>query len=1612
MSSKEQAKVDQITQNVLKQLKTQLRTKFSDSLAAFAKLYFSNVAHDELAAHSTAKLSGAVQAHWDFLQILKPAELKIRVYNPDIKRNGWESQHTTVEIVTHDMPFIVDSICMELNRLGWQAHGFINVADAQVERDAKGNFVKLYPHGTPVENKHISTEAYTHIAINKRTDAEALKALENALQSVLSDVQAAVDDWQLMQKQMRESIHQLELASSKLDPEEMTETCDFLEWLLDYFTFLGARYYRAEGEGSKRALRLMPGSGLGVLQNEDTSRTKRRYSELPPEARKLATSKQIMYITKTKTRSTVHRNTHTDYISIKHFSETGDVVGEWRFIGLFTSAAYNSDPLLIPVLRRKVEMIMRRSGLTSRGYSKKQLSHIVKTIPRDELFQASTDDLYDLVMGILHIQERRCTRLFLRQDAFQRFVSCLVFLPRDNFNTRVMSRIEKLILKACHGHEVSSTPTYTNSVLARIHIVVQTDSKEHVTIDKAALQQEIENACMSWNDRLSEALQAEKGEEAGNATYGKYAHSFTAGYQEATALNQVINDIDHLDKLSDTHTLEMSCSSCFHPKENHTGLNLRIFSLNNDINLSDALPVLEHMGLKIISEYPYRITLPNGDFVSLSCFKLCPIFDEVIDIAEIWGIFRDCLERVWTGTTENDGYNSLVLVAGLNWRQVNVLRAYASYAKQVGNPHSDRYIQQVLAKHPKVAAGLIQLFELRFDPSIEDKKRAKAIDASTSALNKLLETVSSLDEDRILRLYERLILVTVRTNYFQDSSSTYLAFKLHSRAIDGIPEPKPLFEIFVYSPRFEGVHLRMAKVARGGLRWSDRFEDFRTEILGLVKAQEVKNALIVPSGAKGGFVVKRKFLTREENYEEGVACYKLFISSLLDLTDNYGKNNQLIAPKQTVCIDEPDPYLVVAADKGTASFSDIANAVAVERGFWLGDAFASGGCTGYDHKKMGITAKGGWASVVRHMHDSGRSMDDPFSVVGVGDMSGDVFGNGMLLSKQIKLIAAFNHLSIFIDPNPDPATSFKERKRLFELPRSNWTDYNTKLISKGGGIFDRTAKSIKLSKQIKEALDIAEDQLAPNALMQAILRANVDLLWNGGIGTYVKAQSETDTQVGDRSNDAIRVDGHMLRCKIIGEGGNLGLTQLGRVEYALHTGGRVNTDFIDNSAGVDCSDHEVNIKILLNSIMDDKRLKMEARNTLLAKMTDDVSELVLHHNYRQNLAISLAAESTPYAVDILAEFLSKEVKRGNLNRKLEFLPDEKTLRERKATGQGFVRPEISVLLAYSKNILKRELLDTQLPDDKNLEQYLFSAFPKPLIDQYADDLNKHRLKREIIATQLSNAVVRDMGITFVQRMQDELDADLTLVVKSYVSARRIFDMGAHFAEIEALAGHIEPDLVRRMMLDIMFLVRRTARWLIRNRSAGHDIQKTYDDFAPLVSELATKILKIAPPEEMKRYDARLAKLKAAGVKHALAGSHSMLMMFYPMLNVIEAHLQHKSCSLENIAKVFFGLEERLRLTWLRESAQHIVSVHDERWALSARAEVKSDLDRFQRLLIKAVLKHSGASGGPDAWLNSWAQENEARIARWVTLVSEFQAYPAVDFAMFSVALRRLSDLAG
>ncbi|HET7921536.1 MAG TPA: NAD-glutamate dehydrogenase, partial [Gammaproteobacteria bacterium] len=1255
------------------------------SLAAFIQQYYDDIAEEDLLQHTPADLCGAALGHWAFGAKRAAHESRVRVFNPTAKKDHWKSPHTIIEMVNDDMPFLVDSTIMALTRNGIGVHLTIHPI-LHIKRDASGKTVKLE------DGDGAAAESWMHIEVDHLSDPAKLATLEQELQSAMRDVRGAVADWQVMRDKVNEVCGKVEAHRGALGDAEVDEGKLFLTWMLDnHFTFLGFREYQLVEENSEDVLKMVPKSGIGILRHAKDEAAS-GHLVLPKDVRKRAHAREFMIITKANSMATVHRPGYLDYVGIKRFDSAGNVCGEWRFLGLFTSTAYSRSPRDIPVLREKVAEVMRRSGLPPKSHDLKALLHILETFPRDELMQSTSDELFDAAMGVVQLQERQRVKLFMRRDGFGRFFSCLVYLPRDRYNSQVRARIEQILFGALNGKSVEHNVTLSESALARLHIIVRTAPWKLPKYDRSALERDIALAVRSWQDQLHDVLVQRCGEERGLRLFSRYGNHFPAAYQEDIQPATAAFDIEQIDALTGDTSLSMSL---YRPANTPSGyLRFKTFHREQPIPISDALPMLENMGVRVISERPYELELGDGTIIWVQDFEL--VHQGELDVEALKELFQEQFARVWRGEAENDGFNRLILSAGLDWRQVMLLRAYCKYLLQTSLNFSQSYMERAIYANPQIAALIVRLFEARLDPA-SAQERDVLTQRHVTDMDKALESVSSLDEDRILRSFIHAVRATLRTNYFQcdaqGAPKAHVSFKFDPSQLPDLPLPKPMYEIWIYSPRVEGVHLRGGKVARGGIRWSDRREDFRTEVLGLMKAQQVKNTVIVPVGSKGGFYVKQppRSGNREDLIREGIACYQTFMRGLLDITDNI-VDGQIVPPSNVVRHDGDDPYLVVAADKGTATFSDIANGVAREYGFWLDDAFASGGSAGYDHKGMGITAKGGWESVKRHFREMGvDTQSADFTVAGIGDMSGDVFGNGMLLSPHIRLIAAFDHRHIFLDPGPQATSSFAERKRLFELPRSSWADYDTKLISEGGGVFPRSAKIIKLSPEVRAALDTDAHQLTPNDLIRAILKAPVDLLWNGGIGTYVKSSQESNNTVGDRSNDAIRVNGRDLRCKVVGEGGNLGCTQLGRVEYALN-GGRINTDFIDNSAGVDCSDHEVNIKILLNVVAGEKRFTEMQRNKLLAEMTDEVGELVLRDNYMQAQALSIAESQAAARINEHVYLMRTLERSGLLNRVIEFLPDTEELKARRAAGRGLVRPELAVLLAYSKISIYNALL--------------------------------------------------------------------------------------------------------------------------------------------------------------------------------------------------------------------------------------------------------------------------------------------------------------------------------
>lgn len=1592
---------------VIKSAKKHFATEQFGLLTTFIQQYFSNVPLEDLESRSIDELYGMVVTHWKVIFQRKGDECKIRVFNPTEKVDGWQARQTVIEVNHLDMPFLVDSMRMELNRMGYSTNLIIHLGGMQVRRDKKGHITEVLPFDDLADD--VIIEAPIYLEIDKETDPAKLKAIEENLYQILNDVSITIIDWEIMRTRVYDAIAELDKEELPLDHDEIDEAKAFLHWLVsDHFTFLGYRDYNLCVRDKETVLEIVPNSGLGVLRDESKSKAVRKLSELPSVARQQALSKEILIISKTNTRSTVHRPVHTDYIGVKRFNNKGEIIGERRFIGLYTSDAYHDNPQDIPLLRRKVSLILKKSGVYHHGHAAKALMNILEGFPRDDLFQGSIEELSEMALGIWHLQERRRVRLFLRKDAYNRYVSCLVYIPREKFNTSLINRMQDLLMEQFDGTEVTYTPFFPESILARIHYVIRTDPKKHVELNTAVIEEKLVQLAQSWYDKLRIRMVEKFGADEGEKLVRLYRQAFPAGYRESFKSSSVLYDIKHIEDLRANTDLAMTF---YRPSDADPGvLRLKTFRYDENIPLSDVIPMLEYMGLRVLSEQPYQLQV--GDrAVWLNDFLMYYPETHPIDVDRVKDRFQEAFYNTWRGIAGNDSFNRLVLAAELTWREVGVLRAYAKYMHQARFLFSQHYIEQAFTNNPGIARLMIEFFHAYFDPSMAKGRTSKLIQIEKN-IHHALDHVTSLDEERIFSRYLALIKATLRTNYYQLTSEgqhkDYLSFKLDPTKIPDLPQPLPMFETFVYSSRFEGVHLRDSKIARGGIRWSDRREDYRTEVLGLKKAQQVKNAIIVPAGAKGGFYPKQLPVdgTREEIMQEGIACYQNFIRGLLDLVDNLEDGN-VITPANTIRYDDDDPYLVVAADKGTATFSDIANAISAEYHFWLGDAFASGGSAGYDHKKMGITAKGAWESVKSHFQELGvDTQKQDFTVVGIGDMSGDVFGNGLLLSQHIKLVAAFNHMHIFLDPNPNPKTSFKERQRLFNLPRSQWTDYDAKLISRGGGIYPRSAKAIKLSAEVQALLETDEEVVEPNLLIRMILKSKVDLLWNGGIGTYVKANTETDANVGDRANDGLRINGEELRAKIVAEGGNLGFTQLARIEYAL-TGGRINTDFIDNSGGVDCSDHEVNIKILLTREVANEKMTLTQRNKLLSSMTDEVGELVLYNNSRQAKAITLAVKQSDEYLELYRQYMDWYEHSGRLPRALEFLPDNKTLNERKAEGLGLTRPEIAVLMAYSKIILKGQILETNLTNDPSLASFIESAFPKPLCSRYRDEMATHRLRREIIATQLSNDLVTNLGITFTYQMQDETGGSAESVVRAYVATSEIFSMGEYLKAIQSLEHKVSADILHQMTLDITQLIRRSTRWFLRTRHAQADILGTIDHFKKPLQKLTESIPNLLTGHSKTDYENRKHHLTKAGVQAEIAQQFALTRELFSLLNIIEAGSGHTT-TLLNVAAIHFALIDRLDLIWFREQINaYPITNH---WAVLARAAFKADLDRLLRAITNSAIDGHVKGMNIDQHLTAWLTKNAEQVARWEGTVGELRSSPTNEFAMLTVAMRELVDL--
>ena len=1556
------------------------------SVDILAKRFFEWVAPENVAAMTPQTLAGAAYSIWRFAQCRRPGAASIRVYDPAEATDRWSSPHTVVEIVNDDMPFLVDSVTANLERHGIGVQLVIHPLLA-VRRSRSG--VALADDG--------QRESWMHVEIDRQPDLARREAIATFLRDALRDVRAAVADWRRMVEQMKS-------AAAALDAADVAETRAFLEWIADnHFTLLGYCRYDYRRRAGRESFRPVAGSGLGLLRDPATNILAGAVDAagLSPQLREFLKQPVPMLVTKAGRRSTVHRSAYLDYIGIKRCDPSGAVIGEDRFIGLFTSTAYSESPTRIPHLRRKVAQAIERTRLPASSHAGKALLHIIETYPRDELFQMSADELYAAATGILHLEDHPRTRLFVRSDRFKRFAACLVFVPREKHTTELRLEFARILAAAFKGRNSAFYTHIGDESLARLHFIIGRTPDDTLEPDPVALEAELVAAARTWDERLKDALVADRGENAGATLYAGFARAFGAAYQAVFAPDEAVVDVARLAALGSAADIDVRLY-----RASDKAIRAKVYRLEHPVVLSDCMPMLEHLGVKVIEEQAYRVAGPGCPIAWVHDFEIAHPSAPALDLGRIKDGFEEAFKRIWRGEAEDDGFNALVVHAGLSWREIVVLRAYAKYLRQINVPFSQELMEQTLVKHGGIARKIVDAFARKFDVALGLKPRD--IGTALAALEADLAAVENLDEDRVLRRYINLIAATLRTNFWQPAADggpkPYVSFKLDSTRVEGLPLPKPHVEIWVYAPLVEGIHLRGGRVARGGLRWSDRREDFRTEVLGLVKAQMVKNAVIVPVGSKGGFVPKRipTGAGREAIQAEGIASYKMFLSGLLDLTDNL-VGGKPVPPAQVVRYDRDDPYLVVAADKGTATFSDIANGVAIDYGFWLGDAFASGGSAGYDHKKMGITARGGWESVKRHFRELGiDTQTTDFTCVGIGDMAGDVFGNGLLRSRHIKLVAAFNHLHIFIDPAPDPAASFAERERLFNLPRSAWTDYDAKRISKGGGVYDRKAKSIKLSPEARQALGIdGPDTLAPSQVLNAILKAPVDLLWNGGIGTYVKAADESNAEVSDRANDAIRVDGRELRCKVVGEGGNLGFTQRGRIE-AAHVGVRLNTDAIDNSAGVDCSDHEVNIKILLGSLVQSGRLTRPARDKLLAAMTAEVGELVLADNYLQTQAISVAAAHAALRIDTDARFMRALERRGQLDRAVEFLPSDDEIVARQAAGEGLTRPEIAVLLAYAKMTLYDAILASDLPDAPYLVADLRRYFPKVLRKKYAAAMERHQLRREIIATFIANSIVNRAGHSFAAEMAED-GMDAANIARAYTIAREVFDLRTLWHAIESLDNKTPAQRQIAMIGEVQRLIHTATKWFLTNLPAPLDVEATVAGFRPGIATLARKVATLVAPLDAGKIAAATRAVEADRVPRTLARAIAVLPIIGAGLHIVQAAKARKR-PVADVARIYFTLGARLGLDWLRAQAEALAP--RSAWEQKAIAAIVDDLYGQQRAIAARVLERRNGVA-PAQQIAAWERANRAAVARAQDLVAEFKAAGSIDIARLAIANRHV-----
>jgi len=1578
------------------------------AFVGFLRHYYEAATLDALRQRPPAVLLDIALAHWQFAATRQPGEALVSVLPP-----ASAEALAVVETCLEDMPFLVDSVSMAIREAGssidWAVHPVLCA-----RRDANGRIERFLS----AESGEAPAESLIHMEFEALPQPDAYATLQRRLQQGFADLQVVVADFDAMRGRATALAERLQSVPKGGDAAEFAEAREFLLWLRDErYTYIACSETRAEpGPDGRPHFVNQPEAALGLARPGGRLSDPDALIAPKQELDRYAESGQLVVVTKANLRSPVRYPDYLDVVSVKQYREDGQLLGTCRFIGLLSAEAYVEQPSNIPLIRRKAAYVMKRSRLPEDSHSGKLLRAILQQLPRDDLFQIGEEELYQLCMGIRALRDRHQLRLFMRRDRYGRFYSFLIFLPREKYSRELRDRISAELMEICNGQSVERQVEFPRGFPARIHCIVRTAPGTRIPLAAGEIEQRLLAATRNWRDQLRELMA--RAPQAGSAELmARFADAFPLSYTESNSPLEAAADLQYLARLGASLPLLPRLQL----DESGKPVALKLYTWLKPVELSDVMPTLENFGLRVIRQEPSEIAPKDAPVLWLQEFTIRAAADDSLPPEALRAAFETALLKTWRGEAENDGLNRLILGAGLDWRQTSALRLLTRYLLQTGLPFSQAYIEALLAEHAPLARLLLRLFEARFDPALSTERRRLDEIAIGQAIDAALDRVASLDGDRVLRAFLAVIRAGLRCNYFQRDAAgapkTWISLKLDPSKVPELPLPLPAYEIFVYAPEVEGVHLRGGRVARGGLRWSDRRQDFRTEVLGLMKAQRVKNAIIVPVGAKGGFVLKQGDPAQRESWAQlGLACYQTFLRGLLDLTDNLVAG-AVQPPPEVVRHDGDDPYLVVAADKGTASFSDIANGIAAEYGFWLGDAFASGGSAGYDHKKMGITARGAWESVQRHFREmDGRDLQNQdFTVVGIGDMSGDVFGNGMLLSRHIRLLAAFDHRHIFVDPDPDPLASHAERERLFALPRSSWADYDAAQLSPGGGIWPRTLKSIALSEQARAALGIVQARLTPQELMSAILRAPVDLLWNGGIGTYVKAHTQGHAEVGDRANDAIRVNGRDLRCKIVGEGGNLGFTQLGRIEYSMHggprtaagpAGGRLNTDAIDNAGGVHSSDREVNIKIPLNQLLRDGQLARAERDPLLASLTEDVAAAVLRDNYLQSAAVSLLERNATARLDEHAALMRTLEREGLLNRTVEFLPDDDSLKERRRQGRGLTRPELAVLLAYSKISLFEALLGSRVPDEPALEGELLAYFPPPLLERFRTQYLAHPLRREIIATQLTNDLINRMGPSFAHRLADDHGVSRADIALAYAAAERIYAADEHWRAIEALDLRLAAPQQYALLEHVAGLLKHAAGWLATAQAQRAEaLDATVARYAPAVAQIEALLPELLPPSYREDWEQAVDKLRQAGVPEPLARRMGQLRVLGSALDIAELSVG-SGLPLAEAAAVYFHTGERFRMPWLQAA---IVALQVAgKWHALARGQLREDAYRVQRRLAAAVLGHSAAP--PAERVEAWVHDQAPRAQPALDRLQELQAGGAPDFMGLSVAVRQLAEL--